>query len=96
LSGGVLYLPHGALFSCGIRCSLSFVDIRRAGSWPSSSRPFDRGRHLDRESLDLHAEAGRLMSYGANIVDAWRQAGSYAGRILKGANPAELLAIRQI
>jgi ABC-type uncharacterized transport system substrate-binding protein len=46
--------------------------------------------------LDLHAETGRLMSYGANIVDAWRQAGSYAGRILKGANPAELLAIRQI
>src|SRR5262249_50506783 len=35
LSGGVPYLPHGALFSCGIRYSLSFVDIRRAGSGPS-------------------------------------------------------------
>jgi hypothetical protein len=57
---------------------------------PSNRRPGCAPRSTDVYELRDYVEAGGLISYAASFPAAYRQAGVYAGRILKGAKPSEL------
>jgi putative ABC transport system substrate-binding protein len=64
----------------------AFLVSRRAQITVLAARHGIPTAGVTRESV----EAGELMSYGTDAVDMYRQVGAYAGRILKGAKPADL------
>src|SRR3984893_3123301 len=74
-----LFVGHDPLFN-GRRTQLVHLGTPDAAPAPYSARDFP--------------ETGGLMRYGTNIADAWRQAGSCAGGILKGAKPADLPVVQ--
>ena len=83
----------------------TFVDERPDALFISSG-PFFSDRRVQLAHLATHyriptihgsrlyPQVGGLISYGASIADAYRQAGVYAGRILRGAKPAELPVVQ--
>ena len=75
LRAGGLVISAAALFS-GRSAQLGELTARRAVPAVYKQREF--------------AAAGGLMSYGTNLVDAYRLVGVYTGRVLKGAKPADL------
>jgi putative tryptophan/tyrosine transport system substrate-binding protein len=67
-----------------------FLNSRRAQLVNLASRHAVPATFANRDFTEI----GGLMSYGANIADAFRQVGVYAGRILKGAKPADLPVVQ--
>src|SRR5262249_13151718 len=63
---------------------------RCSGASSSKSSPWRRATLYQHYELRDYVEAGGLISYAASFPGAYRQAGAYAGRILKGAKPSEL------
>jgi putative ABC transport system substrate-binding protein len=68
----------------------AFFFIRRVQLVNLASRHGVAAAYSTRE----FAEAGGLLSYGPDLPDAYRQAGIYVGRILKGTKPAELPVVQ--
>ena len=70
----------------------TFLNSRRASIATFAARQRLPSMYSQREAV----LAGGLMSYGTSVADAYRQAGIYAGRILKGEKPGDLPVVQNV
>ena len=101
-SMGLQIQVHNADTSAEIDAAFETMGRERPDAVLVGTTPFLNGRRVQLAQVAAfhrlpaiyagreYVEVGGLMSYGSNIVDAYRQVGVYVGRILKGAKPAEL------
>jgi putative tryptophan/tyrosine transport system substrate-binding protein len=87
--------------SCEIDAAFATLVRERPDALFVGSSPFLTARRVQLVQLTAYravpatypgrqyTEIGGLMSYGASLMDAYRQMGVYTGRILKGARPAD-------
>jgi putative ABC transport system substrate-binding protein len=103
---GVQIQVFNASTSREIDAAFETIARERPGALFLGSDPFFTSRRVQlatmaaRHAIPMSSqareitEAGGLVSYGANVADAFRQAGIYVGRILKGAKPADLPVVQ--
>jgi putative tryptophan/tyrosine transport system substrate-binding protein len=89
-----------------IETAFATLNSKRVDALVIGTDPFFFGRRVQITTLATrhglptiynardYAEAGGLMVYGTSQREAYRQAGAYAGRILKGEKPADLPVVQ--
>jgi putative ABC transport system substrate-binding protein len=101
-SMGLQIQVHNADTSAEIDTAFEAMGRERPDAVLVGTTPFLNGRRVQLAQVAAfhrlpaiyagreYVEVGGLMSYGSNIVDAYRQVGLYVSHILKGTKPAEL------